>query len=189
MDKRFFFFKRKELWHSDKCMQKERVQASDTERPWFIIEGDFARFLSFATLVVVKVLSCIVLTAIQVAALVMGAFSQVLFDTLGWIFLVYLLRTGFVSESEKKKRALDQICVASARETQRRLRRRQEGPDKFRLLVRSCRGNSNNNKKIIKYKFALVVFKRPLAKQRAFFFLYKIGVKWVCTQSCVSVLS
>lgn len=84
-------------------MQKERVQASDTERPWFIIEGDFARFLSFATLVVVKVLSCIVLTAIQVAALVMGAFSQVLFDTLGWIFLVYLLRTGFVSESEKKK--------------------------------------------------------------------------------------
>lgn len=83
MDKRFFFFKRKELWHSDKCMQKERVQASDTERPWFIIEGDFARFLSFATLVVVKVLSCIVLTAIQVAALVMGAFSQVLFDTLG----------------------------------------------------------------------------------------------------------
>lgn len=133
---------------------------------------------------------CIVLTAVQVAALAMGAFSQVLFDTLGWIFLVYLLRTGFVSESEKKKkRALDQICVASARETQRRLRRRREGPDKFRLLVRSCRGNSNNNKKIIKYKFALVVFKRPLAKQRAFFFLYKIGVKWVCTQSCVSVLS
>lgn len=62
-------------------------------------------------------------------------------------------------------------------------------PDNFRLLVRPCRGNSNsiNNKGIIKYKFALVVFERPLAKQREFY-LYKGEDKWVCTRSCASVI-
>lgn len=61
-------------------------------------------------------------------------------------------------------------------------------PDNFRLLVKPCRGNSNsiNNKGIIKYKFALVVFERPLAKQS--FYLYKGEDKWVYTRSCASVI-
>lgn len=153
-------------------MQKERVQASDTERPWFIIEGNFARFLSFATLVVVKVLSCVLSwRPYKWQPLPWGHSRRYCLTPSGEFFsFIYSEPVSFRKVKKKKKRALDQICVASARETQRRLRRRREGPDKFRLLVRSCRGNSNNNKKIIKYKFALVVFKRPLAKQRAFFF-------------------